>query len=96
MTSFPEHLYMPPINPPFFSKIDFDSWLLSGLEAELAVRDPNYRIVRRRAAWLLGQWSGVKLSPQLRPRLYQLLLPLLVSKSAVSPNCLCHCCPVAF
>ena len=51
--------------------MDFDSWLLSGLEAELSVRDPDYRIVRRRAVWLLGQWSGVKLSPQLRPRLYQ-------------------------
>ena len=33
--------------------------------------------VRRRAAWLIGQWSGVKLSPELRPRLYEILVPLL-------------------
>ena len=59
-----------------YEEIDFDSWL-GGLEAELAVKDSNYRIVRRRAAWLLGQWSGIKLSPELRPRLYQILLPLL-------------------
>lgn len=55
----------------FPSQIDFDQWLVSGLEAELAVKDSNYRIVRRRVAWLLGQWSGVKLSPALRPKLYQ-------------------------
>jgi hypothetical protein len=59
-----------------YEEIDFDQWLV-GLEAELAVKDSNYRIVRRRAAWLLGQWSGIKLSPELRPRLYQILLPLL-------------------
>ncbi len=52
-------------------QIDFDKWLLSGLEAELSVTDSNYRVIRRRAVWLLGQWSGVKLSPELRPKLYQ-------------------------
>ena len=39
--------------------------------------DSNYRIVRRRVVWLVGQWSGVKLSPSYRPKLYQLLLPVL-------------------
>ena len=43
----------------------------------MAIKDSNYRIVRRRAAWLIGQWSGVKLSPELRPRLYEILVPLL-------------------
>ena len=68
------------------------------LAAELSVREPNYRILRRRVCWLLGQvrksfrfgileisectccldqWSGVKLSPALRPRLYQLLMPMI-------------------
>ena len=55
-------------------QLDFDTWLLVGLQAELAVKDSNYRIVRRRAVWLLGQWSGVKLSPQLRPKLYEVSL----------------------
>jgi len=60
-----------------YDDIDFDAWLTSSLGHELDVKDSNYRIVRRRVVWLLGQWSGVKLSPGLRPRLYQLLLPLL-------------------
>ncbi|XP_023328884.1 importin-11 [Eurytemora carolleeae] len=63
-----------------YDEIDFDSWLTSSLGQELDVKDSNYRIIRRRVCWLLGQWSGVKLSPGLRPRLYQLLLPLLAEE----------------
>ena len=63
-----------------YDEIDFDSWLTSSLALELGVKDSNYRIVRRRVCWLLGQWSGVKLSPQLRPRLYELLMPMLASE----------------
>lgn len=61
-----------------YDEIDFDAWLTSSLSLELEVKESNYRIVRRRVCWLLGQWSGVKLSPELRPRLYELLMPLLV------------------
>ena len=60
-----------------YDDIDFDQWLVNGIEQEMAIKDSNYRIVRRRAAWLIGQWSGVKLSPELRPKLYQILVPLL-------------------
>ena len=60
-----------------YDEIDFDQWLVNGIEQELLIKDSNYRIVRRRAAWLVGQWSGVKLSPELRPKLYQILVPLL-------------------
>lgn len=63
-----------------YDEIDFDAWLTSSLQLELGVKESNYRIVRRRVCWLLGQWSGVKLSPQLRPRLYELLLPMLGSQ----------------
>ena len=38
-----------------YDEINFDSWLTSSLALELAVRDSNYRIVRRRVCWLLGQ-----------------------------------------
>lgn len=44
---------------------------MNGIAHELSVTGPNYRIIRRRAVWLIGQWSGVKLSPELRPKLYQ-------------------------
>ena len=63
-----------------FDEIDFDSWLSNGITKELSIIDSNYRIVRRRVVWLIGQWSGVKLSPNYRPKLYELLLPVLGSE----------------
>jgi len=63
-----------------YDEVDFDSWLTSSLGQELNIKGSNYRIIRRRVCWLLGQWSGVKLSPGLRPTLYQLLLPLLAQE----------------
>ena len=51
--------------------------LFRSLALELGVGESNYRIVRRRVCWLMGQWSGVKLSPELRPRLYEMLMPML-------------------
>jgi len=62
-----------------YDDIDFDSWLTSSLSLELSVGESNYRIVRRRVCWLMGQWSGVKLSPELRPRLYEYLMPMLAN-----------------
>lgn len=37
----------------------------------------SYRIIRRRVIWLIGHWVGVKLSTDLRPVLYESILPLL-------------------
>ena len=37
----------------------------------------SYRIIRRRVIWLCAQWVGVKMSPSLRPDLYQAIIPLL-------------------
>ena len=41
------------------------------------MKDNNYRVIRRRVVWLIGQWTGVKLSSELRPALYAATLPLL-------------------
>ncbi|XP_040583365.1 importin-11 [Lepeophtheirus salmonis] len=60
-----------------YEEIDFDNWLQNCLERELTIGDPNYRIIRRRTAWLIGRWSGVRLSPEMRPKVYRILLPLL-------------------
>lgn len=60
-----------------FDDIDFDGWFSSQLLAELQNKHTNYRIIRRRVIWLIGQWIGVKFSITLRPVLYQSLLPLL-------------------
>ncbi|KAH6938891.1 hypothetical protein HPB50_014678 [Hyalomma asiaticum] len=37
-------------------ELDFDNWFLHVLIPELKVSEPRYRIVRRRVAWLIGQW----------------------------------------
>lgn len=39
----------------------------------------NFRILRRRIIWLVGQWTGVKFSKNLRPTLYEICLWLLTS-----------------
>ena len=62
-----------------YDEIDFDGWLMSSLSLELGVGQSNYRIVRRRVCWLMGQWSGVKLSPEFRPKLYEMLMPMLTN-----------------
>ena len=37
----------------------------------------RYKMVRHRVTWILGTWVTVKMSPQLRPSLYSVLVPLL-------------------
>ncbi|XP_059487451.1 importin-11 [Neocloeon triangulifer] len=60
-----------------YDEVDFDSWFKGSLRQELSCKEDNYQIIRRRVAWLLGEWSAVKLSPDLRPLLYTTLLSLL-------------------
>jgi hypothetical protein len=57
--------------------VNFDQWFSTTLTQELKVKAGNYRVIRRRVAWLIGAWTGVKLSPELRPALYSVTLPLL-------------------
>ncbi|KAI5696119.1 hypothetical protein M8J75_008310 [Diaphorina citri] len=60
-----------------YDEIDMDEWFQSSLRTELQIKDNNYRIIRKRVAWLLGNWSNVKFSSALRPVLYEALLPLM-------------------
>ncbi|PIK48319.1 putative importin-11, partial [Apostichopus japonicus] len=60
-----------------FDEVDFDSWFVSHLLKELENKSANYKYIRRRVIWLIGQWIGVKLSPTLHPAVYQAVLPLL-------------------
>lgn len=63
-----------------FDDIDFDQWFTSSLINELKVKDSNYRIIRRRVIWLIGQWTSVKFSPEHRPTLYEACIHLLSSE----------------
>ncbi|XP_065222298.1 importin-11 [Planococcus citri] len=60
-----------------FDEIDFDKWFSEVLIPELHVKSPNYRILRRRIAWLIGRWTGVKLSTELRPLLYTEIINMM-------------------
>ncbi|ELU06029.1 hypothetical protein CAPTEDRAFT_149791 [Capitella teleta] len=60
-----------------YDDIDFDNWFQSQLVNELQIKENHYRILRRRVIWLVGCWVGVKLSAEMRPLLYQSLLPLM-------------------
>lgn len=60
-----------------YHEVNFDQWFSTTLTQELKVKDANYRVIRRRVAWLIGQWTGVKFSSELRPALYSVMLPLL-------------------
>ncbi|BGP12651.1 hypothetical protein JCM10213v2_000568 [Rhodosporidiobolus nylandii] len=59
------------------SAIDFTQWLNGTLAAECTGTDSNYRIIRRRIAWLLGNWVGEDLAATSRTQIYTLLVHLL-------------------
>ncbi|ORY75687.1 armadillo-type protein [Leucosporidium creatinivorum] len=57
--------------------INFDNWLDNTLIPEAAGTDSNYRIIRRRIAWLVGNWVGEDLQETTRTKIYSLLVHLL-------------------
>lgn len=63
-----------------FDEVNFDQWFVSILRKELEIKEPSYKVIRRRVVWLIGQWAGIKLSGELRPVLYETTLPLLSSE----------------
>lgn len=57
--------------------MDFDQWFLNTLIEELKIKHNNYRVIRRRVSSLIGNWTGIKLSLELRPALYECVTSLL-------------------
>ncbi|RHZ44599.1 hypothetical protein Glove_718g39 [Diversispora epigaea] len=60
-----------------YDELDFDSWLVNNLLVEVANNDPNYRIIRRRIAWVIGRWICVKISKENKPKAYDAMTYLL-------------------
>ncbi|XP_017775673.1 PREDICTED: importin-11 [Nicrophorus vespilloides] len=60
-----------------YDEVDFDQWFTNTLTQELKIKHNNYRVIRRRVSWLIGSWTGIKLSPELRPALYSCVANLL-------------------
>lgn len=61
----------------FSFQINFDEWFTSQLIQEITLQGTNFRIIRRRIIWLMGQWTSVKFDRELRPKLYEICLHLL-------------------
>lgn len=60
-----------------YLQVDFDQWFTTTLTQELKIKHDNYRVIRRRVSSLIGTWTGIKLSAELRPALYDCVLNLL-------------------
>lgn len=60
-----------------FDNVDFDQWFKNQLLGELQVSHHRYKLIRRRAIWLIGQWISVKFKSDLRPLLYEVILSLM-------------------
>lgn len=58
-------------------QVDFDQWFTNTLLQELKIKHNNYRVIRRRVTALIGRWTGIKLSTELRPALYECIINLL-------------------
>ncbi|XP_035704828.1 importin-11 isoform X2 [Folsomia candida] len=63
-----------------YDEFSFDTWLASTLVHELTLPVP---ILHRRITWLVGQWTGVKITAEARPTIYALLLSGLQSPDVV-------------
>ncbi|GAA5831223.1 hypothetical protein JCM3766R1_002972 [Sporobolomyces carnicolor] len=57
--------------------LNFEDWLRQTLMPEVGGTDPNYRIIRRRIAWLLGCLVSEDLAAQSRPLIYSLIVHLM-------------------
>ncbi|KAJ8915196.1 hypothetical protein NQ315_015419 [Exocentrus adspersus] len=60
-----------------YDEVDFDQWFTNTLLQELKIKHNNYRVIRRRVTALIGRWTGIKLSCELRPALYECIINLL-------------------
>ncbi|KAG2171813.1 hypothetical protein INT43_008193 [Umbelopsis isabellina] len=60
-----------------FNTFDFNTFLVNRLVPEIANKEPTFKILRRRIAWMIGHWIGVKIDKQYRSYVYQIMLQLL-------------------
>ncbi|CAO3687345.1 unnamed protein product [Umbelopsis vinacea] len=60
-----------------FDTLDFNNLLVTRLVPEASNKEPSFKILRRRIAWMIGHWIGVKIDKQYRNYVYQVMLQLL-------------------
>ncbi|KAH7916807.1 ARM repeat-containing protein [Hygrophoropsis aurantiaca] len=57
--------------------IPFNEWLSHSLVHEARDTNPNFPIIKRRIAWLIGKWVGDMCSPASDPNIWEVLIHLL-------------------
>ncbi|KIJ70097.1 hypothetical protein HYDPIDRAFT_178457 [Hydnomerulius pinastri MD-312] len=57
--------------------IPFTEWMRHNLVAEARETNPNFPIIKRRIAWLIGKWIGDMCSPATDPTIWEILVHLL-------------------
>ncbi|RDB22808.1 Importin-11 [Hypsizygus marmoreus] len=57
--------------------IPFEEWLESTLTAEARDTNPNYPIIKRRIAWVIGKWVSESCTSPNNPRIWEILVYLL-------------------
>ena len=57
--------------------IPFDQWLASTLIPEARETNPQYPLIKRRIAWLVGKWIGSESTSPNDARVWELLVWLL-------------------
>ncbi|RKO91573.1 armadillo-type protein [Blyttiomyces helicus] len=60
-----------------YDYVDFDNWFHQKLIPDATHPDPRTRILRRRVAWLIGEWIDVKTGKEVRGDVYRLLHRLM-------------------
>ena len=61
--------------------IPFAEWAQKILVAEATSTNPTYPILKRRIAWLIGQWVSSSMTSANNPTLWELLVHLLGDRS---------------
>ncbi|KAK0490845.1 armadillo-type protein [Armillaria novae-zelandiae] len=57
--------------------IPFEQWAAESLGVEARSSDPNFRIIKRRIAWMIGQWVSQSCASPNIPALWDILVHLL-------------------
>ncbi|TFK75774.1 ARM repeat-containing protein [Pluteus cervinus] len=60
--------------------IPFDQWLERTLVAEAKSTNPNYPIIKRRIAWVIGKWIADLCTTPQNPRVWEILVHLLTDR----------------
>jgi hypothetical protein len=66
-----------------YDLINFKQWYSTMLTKEIEMRDDRYRLIRRRACWLLGRWVEKIETEEMRTQIYSNILTLLQEKDIV-------------